>query len=82
MTTKIDDRGRVLIPKELRERLGLEPGTEVLIDADDEGVHLRPAMPRSEALSLLLGGITEENAVTEEPIEGPLDVKEIWEPDP
>lgn len=81
MSTKVDDRGRVLIPKEIRERVGLEPGSLVLVNADEGGIHLRPAMSREEALSRLLGGITEENARTSEPTEDPLDVKKIWEPD-
>lgn len=82
MVTKIDDRGRVLIPKEMRDELGLEPGCSVLIEADEDSVHLRPALPRNEALDRLMGGITEENARSDaEPLD-PLDVKKIWEPDP
>lgn len=81
MTTKVDDRGRVLIPKEVRDRLGLEPGSRVLVDADEEGVHLRPAMSREEALSVLLGAISEENAVDRELSGDPLDIKKMWEPD-
>lgn len=82
MPTTVDDRGRVLIPKELREELGLEPGDAVVIDADEDGVHLRPALSREEALGRLIGGITEENAAADAEEMDPLDVKEIWEPDP
>jgi AbrB family looped-hinge helix DNA binding protein len=82
VSTKVDDRGRVLIPKEIREKLGLDPGTSVLIHADEDGVHLRPALPREEALGRLIGGITEENASEGSESLDPLDVKKIWEPDP
>lgn len=34
--TTVDTKGRVTLPKELRERLGLEPGTEVEI-SDENG---------------------------------------------
>ncbi|GAA0475912.1 AbrB/MazE/SpoVT family DNA-binding domain-containing protein [Halococcus dombrowskii] len=33
--TTVDTKGRVTLPKELRERLGLEPGTEVEISDED-----------------------------------------------
>lgn len=82
MTKKVDDRGRVLIPKELREEVGLEPGDTVLVDADESGVHLRPALSREQALDRLIGGITQENARSGADDLDPLDVKRIWEPDP
>lgn len=31
-TTKINQRGQITIPKELREKFNLKPGTEVLFD--------------------------------------------------
>ncbi len=41
--TRIDKFGRVVVPKPLRERLGLEAGAEVIIDGDDERIRLKPA---------------------------------------
>lgn len=38
----IDSKGRVTLPQELRERLGLSPGTEVEISARGEGVVIEP----------------------------------------
>ncbi|WP_459190659.1 AbrB/MazE/SpoVT family DNA-binding domain-containing protein [Halosimplex sp. J119] len=32
---KVDSKGRIVLPKELRERLGISPGTEV--DVHEEG---------------------------------------------
>ncbi len=37
MTVTIDKFGRVLIPKPLRDRLGLAPGTEFTLDVHDAG---------------------------------------------
>lgn len=34
----VDSKGRIVLPKELRERLGLTAGTEVTVD--EEGDHL------------------------------------------
>lgn len=41
--TKIDGAGRLVIPKELRDRYGLEPGTEVEIVPVPDGITLVPA---------------------------------------
>jgi AbrB family looped-hinge helix DNA binding protein len=41
MRTTMDEAGRVVIPKELRERIGLVPG-EVDLQLDGAGLHLEP----------------------------------------
>jgi AbrB family looped-hinge helix DNA binding protein len=38
METSVDRFGRVVIPKRLRDRLGLEPGTRVRFETDGDGV--------------------------------------------
>lgn len=45
MTVKLDKFGRVLIPKEVREARGLQPGDEFELDAHPAcgtGIHLEP----------------------------------------
>jgi AbrB family looped-hinge helix DNA binding protein len=44
MTTTIDKAGRVVIPAAVRERLGLLPGTELAVTADDGAVTLAPVV--------------------------------------
>jgi AbrB family looped-hinge helix DNA binding protein len=39
----IDAAGRVVIPKQVRARLGLEPGSELELDEVGDHVELRPA---------------------------------------
>lgn len=41
MNITIDRAGRIVVPKALRERFGLYPGTELDIEAADDGLHLR-----------------------------------------
>jgi AbrB family looped-hinge helix DNA binding protein len=43
--TTIDKAGRVVIPAALRERLGLEPGTELEITLDDLALRIRRSVP-------------------------------------
>jgi len=41
-TTKIDQFGRVLIPKSIRTDLGLRPGAELVIEDGENEIVLRP----------------------------------------
>lgn len=41
MSITIDRTGRIVVPKALRERFGLHPGTELEIEAVADGLHLR-----------------------------------------
>lgn len=46
MTHRIGTKGQVVIPKELRERAGLHPGTEVDFDLEGDRVTLVRRRPR------------------------------------
>ncbi len=43
MTLKIDKAGRVILPKPVRDRLGLTAGNDLEIQETPEGIVLRPA---------------------------------------
>ena len=76
MSTLVDERGRILVPKDLRAQFGLEPGCPVIVEADADGIKLRRAIPRQEALDRLAGVIPK--AAGRSPI-NPLDAKRMWE---
>jgi AbrB family looped-hinge helix DNA binding protein len=42
MLVSVDRAGRVVIPKELRERLGLEPDAQLELDAEGDSLRLTP----------------------------------------
>jgi AbrB family looped-hinge helix DNA binding protein len=46
MTHRVGSKGQVVIPKELRDQLGIEPGDEVSFWRDGDHVALRPARHR------------------------------------
>lgn len=46
-TTKLSSRGQVVIPEEIRKRLGLEPGTQFIVLAEDDTVILTTIRPPS-----------------------------------
>ncbi len=43
--TRLDEKGRLLIPKDIRERAGLEPGTDVSIEVAEKSVVIRNSKP-------------------------------------
>ena len=46
MTHRVGPKGQVVIPKDLRDELGIEPGDEVNFWRDGDHVALRPARHR------------------------------------
>ncbi|PWK63556.1 AbrB/MazE/SpoVT family DNA-binding domain-containing protein [Aminobacter sp. AP02] len=42
---RVTTKGQVTIPKEIRDRLGIEPGSEVDFVADQEGARIVPIRP-------------------------------------
>jgi len=55
-TTKLSSRGQVVIPEEVRERLGLEEGAEFVVVGDSDTVILKRIQPPSlSEFSALLG---------------------------
>jgi AbrB family looped-hinge helix DNA binding protein len=56
MRTQMSSKGQIVLPKELRDRRGLNPGTEMEIEEVPEGVLLRLVKaPEAAALEALLG---------------------------
>ena len=46
-TTKMSSKGQVVIPEEVRKRLGLKPGTQFVVIGDKEAVVLKKLSPPS-----------------------------------
>ncbi len=43
-TTKVGERGTIVVPATLRRRFGLDEGAIVLVEERDDGILIRPAM--------------------------------------
>lgn len=69
----VDDRGRILIPREIRKRLGLNPGTSARLDVEDQRLIIIPPVPPEQFIQDMEGVITEG-----EPTIDPLELKGIW----
>ena len=73
-TASMDERGRVMIPKELRERLGLMPEQSLLVEVRGEEIVLRPAADLKTFVRELRG-------CTKGSLIEPAKLKEIWGPE-
>ena len=72
-TTKLSTRGQVVIPEEIRNRLGLEPGEQFVVIGEGDVVVLKTLKPpRLEELKPLLDKVqkaAEAAGVTPEDVE-------------
>ena len=48
MKAQVTSKGQVTIPKELRDRLGIEPGEQVDFTASEDGIRLRKVVDRGK----------------------------------
>lgn len=46
MTLKIDNAGRIVVPKPIRDRLGLRAGSDIEITETPDGIVLKPVAER------------------------------------
>jgi AbrB family looped-hinge helix DNA binding protein len=42
VTTTVEDKGRVVIPADVRKRLGIKRGTKLEVDVKDGGILMKP----------------------------------------
>jgi len=71
----VDDKGRILIPKEAREKVGLQVGGKARLRVDKEKIVIMPPVSPEEFIKEMEGCIKEGT-----PTINPLDLKEMWEP--
>jgi AbrB family looped-hinge helix DNA binding protein len=53
LRTKVGPKGQAVIPKEVRDILGIAPGDEVLFEISDKGARIKPAKRRSSVSELI-----------------------------
>jgi AbrB family looped-hinge helix DNA binding protein len=57
MTHKVGTKGQVVIPKAIREEIGIEPGDEVSFEADGVDVRIRRAADEPQARARDIRGL-------------------------
>jgi len=70
-TTSLDKRGRVVIPKELREKLDLKHDQSIIVEVRGREIVLKPALKVEEFIAELRGCVHGSRIK-------PQELKEIW----
>ena len=65
--TKVDSKGRIVLPQELRERLGITPGTEVDVREEDGKAVVTPEDSPDEILERMEQFVEQAASNREEP---------------
>ena len=71
----VDDKGRVLIPKEIRDKIGLRAGGKARLKIEKENIIIMPPISPEEFIKEMEGCIREGT-----PAIDPLKLKKMWEP--
>ena len=78
MTTEevtVDNKGRVLIPKGARDKIGLQTGGKARLKVEQERITIMPPIKPEEFIKEMEGCIKEGT-----PAIDPFELKKIWEP--
>ncbi len=71
----VDNKGRVLIPKKARDRVGLQTGGKARLKVENEKIIIMPPISPEEFIKEMEGCI-KKGAPTIDPLE----LKKMWEP--
>lgn len=74
METRIDTEGKILIPKTIREKLGITEDTRFMIEAQEGNLVLKPQ--RQKQIEDLFGHTVDRTGDPE--WESPQEIKSIW----
>mgnify|MGYP002154706852 CR=1 FL=1 len=71
----VDDRGRILIPKEVRDKVGLQAGRKARLEVEGHNIIVMPPVSPEEFIAEMEGCIRKGA-----PTIRPSDLKRMWEP--
>ncbi len=75
--TVVDQRGRVLIPEEIREGAGLDEGTIVKVERQEDAIVIKPVRKSKRTWKQLCGLTPKRTGKPEWPT--PEEIKSIWQ---
>jgi AbrB family looped-hinge helix DNA binding protein len=71
----VDNKGRILIPKEVRDKVGLQAGGKARLKIEKEKIIIMPPISPEDFINEMEGCIKEGT-----PSINPLELKKIWDP--
>lgn len=80
-TRRIDGKGRITIPRSIRESLDLESGEEVSVELENGSVVIRPRVSRTEFVETMAGCINSATRAEDAEPADPRELKADWTSD-
>ena len=79
----LDEKGRITLPKSLRERLGIGPGDRVTVELEAGRIVVEPegTVSREEFIETMEGCLEGRTRAKDVPEVDPVDLKETWTED-
>jgi len=71
----VDEKGRILIPKEVRDKVGLKAGKRARLEVKGQNIIVMPPISPEEFIAEMEGCIKKGT-----PTIRPSDLKKMWEP--
>ncbi len=71
----IDDKGRIILPKEIRKSLGLSAGMKVKLNVESDRIIIEKVISPEEFITRMNGFIKKGSKI---PASDPLSLKQIW----
>ena len=68
----LEERGRILIPKDIRDTINLKPGERLLVEVEKERIIISSTISKERFISELSGCVKASKI-------NPLDLKKMWE---
>ena len=78
---RIDEKGRITIPKSLRDRLGIEAGDSAVVELEDGQIVVKPRISREAFIESMQGCITEAADGEDADDIDPLELDRDWTSD-
>ncbi len=60
---RVDNRGRIVIPREIREKLGIEAGSELLLDVSGDKIVVKKKYDPFKKLASILGELSFDRSI-------------------
>jgi AbrB family looped-hinge helix DNA binding protein len=73
--TVIDEKGRIMISKKVRDALGFKNGMKVKLSTESERIIIEKAISPEDFIKNMKGFIKKDSKI---PLSDPIDIKKIW----
>lgn len=78
---RVDEKGRVTIPRSIRETLGIEPGEEVALTLEEGSVVIRPQVSREAFVETMVGCVDDGTRAADAEPADPRELAADWTSD-